>query len=191
MVKLFKKIIIAVSISILFISCFKHLKTSVTIYEDSYIYNLPYAVNYNPKVVQGYGGLFTHRYRAAIDFNMPVGTPIYAAREGTIYSYKESSNTGGILPSYNNKANYIIIQHGDGSFGCYWHLKHNGVLTKSGKVVKGQLIGYSGNTGFTLSPHLHFTVKRILNFEKNSFVKTKFATSSGVQFLKAGKRYFR
>jgi murein DD-endopeptidase MepM/ murein hydrolase activator NlpD len=54
---------------------------------------------------------------------MPEGTPVYAAREGVIYSFKDDSNEGGPFANYEKKANYIIIKHNDGSFGCYWHLQ--------------------------------------------------------------------
>jgi murein DD-endopeptidase MepM/ murein hydrolase activator NlpD len=60
---------------------------------------------------------------------MPDGTPVYAAREGVIYSFKQDSNEGGVFRK-NEKANYIIIKHSDGSFGCYWHLQKNGVVVK-------------------------------------------------------------
>jgi murein DD-endopeptidase MepM/ murein hydrolase activator NlpD len=122
---------------------------------------------------------------------MPVGTPVYAAREGIVYSFKEDSKKGGLLPGYKRQANYIIIKHSDGSFGCYWHLQYKGVVIKKGPVQKGQLIGYSGNTGFVLGPHLHFTVKKILNYNKDSFVRTKFKTTKGVLLLKRGESYER
>ena len=141
--------------------------------------------------MQGYGGRFSHNHKAALDFNMPEGTPVYAARGGTIYSYKDDSDEGGILPKYNRKANYIIIKHSDGSYGCYWHLKKDGVAVKKGTVAKGQLIGYSGSTGFVLRPHLHFAVKRKLNYEKDSFVRTKFKTSNGIELLETGETYER
>jgi murein DD-endopeptidase MepM/ murein hydrolase activator NlpD len=170
---------------------FSFISSSVSKNVDSYIYNLPFKENSKYRVVQGYGGLFSHFHTAALDFEMPVGTPIYAAREGLIYSYKDNSNEGGPLPKLKRKANYIIIKHSDGSFGCYWHLQKNGVTVKKGIVKKGQLIGYSGNTGFVLRPHLHFSVKRILNYEKDSFVKTKFKTKNGVEFLKSKYIYER
>jgi murein DD-endopeptidase MepM/ murein hydrolase activator NlpD len=122
---------------------------------------------------------------------MPIGTPIYAAREGIIFSYKDDSDEGGPFSKYKNKANYIIIKHDDGSFGCYWHLKKNGVLVKSGRVAVGQQIGFSGATGQVLRPHLHFSVKRKLNYEMNSFIKTKFKTSVGITLLENGESYER
>jgi murein DD-endopeptidase MepM/ murein hydrolase activator NlpD len=158
---------------------------------DTYVYDLPFKEGTRQKVVQRYGGLFSHKNKAALDFGMPEGTPVYAARGGAIYSFKDNGNEGGPFTKYKNKANYIIIKHNDGSFGCYWHLQKNGVLVKKGMVTKGQLIAYSGNTGFVLRSHLHFAVKRILNYEKDSFVRTKFRTTKGIQFLQSGEIYER
>jgi len=165
--------------------------TSVTKNIDSYEYELPFQKGTKYRVVQGYGGLFSHRYIAALDFEMPIGTPVYAAREGIIYRYKDDSDEGGLFSKYKNKANYIIIKHDDGSFGCYWHLKRNGVLIKSGHVSQGQQIGFSGATGQVFRPHLHFSVKRKLNYQMDSFVRTKFKTYQGVIFLEKGETYER
>lgn len=165
--------------------------TSVTKNTEDYVYQLPFDKDERHRVVQGYGGLFSHSHIAALDFEMPIGTPIYAAREGVIFSYKDDSDEGGLFSKYKNKANYIIVKHNDGSFGCYWHLKKNGVLVKNGHVAVGQQIGFSGATGQVFQPHLHFSVKRKLNYEMNSFVKTKFKTSIGIIFLENGKSYER
>jgi murein DD-endopeptidase MepM/ murein hydrolase activator NlpD len=184
-------IIIALVFSILIVgvAIYFSLGSPVTDNLDSYIYDLPYREESTHKVVQGYGGRFSHENKAALDFEMKVGTPIYAAREGTVYSFKDDSNEGGPFSKYERKANYIIIKHSDGSFGCYWHLQKDGVTIKKGKVKKGQLIGYSGNTGFVLRPHLHFAVKRKLDYDMNSFVRTKFRTTKGIELLKSGDTY--
>jgi murein DD-endopeptidase MepM/ murein hydrolase activator NlpD len=169
---------------------FFSIETKVTTNTDTYIYNLPYDTSSSFRVVQGYGGLFSHYNTAAIDFAMPVGTPIYSAREGTVYAYEDNYTKGGPFKKYKHKANYIMIKHPDGSFGCYWHLQEKGVVAKSGFIKKGQLIGYSGRTGFVLSPHLHFSVKRVLNYQMDAFIKTKFQTSEGIVFLAKGKKYY-
>jgi murein DD-endopeptidase MepM/ murein hydrolase activator NlpD len=187
-----KTIFIFLSLIVLvFAGCFIFfsLGSQVSNNLDSYIYDLPFKEGAKYKVVQGYGGLFSHKHKAALDFDMPEGAPVYAAREGIVYAHKEDSNEGGPFPKYEHKANYIIIQHSDGSFGCYWHLQKNGVVIKNGTVVKGQIIGYSGRTGFVLKPHLHFSVKRKLNCEMDSFVRTKFRTTKGIQLLKSGETY--
>lgn len=167
------------------------LSSPVTKNLDTYVYQLPFAPGSGYKVVQGYGGLFSHKNIAALDFSMPTGTPVHAAREGIIYSYKNDSDEGGPWPKYKNRANYIMIRHSDGSIACYWHLKKDGVVVKSGSVAKGQLIGYSGATGFVLRPHLHFSVKRKLNYDKDSFVRTLFRTAEGNILLKRGSTYTR
>jgi murein DD-endopeptidase MepM/ murein hydrolase activator NlpD len=178
--------LLAIGVGILFF-----YSTPVTENLDSYEYDLPFKKGAKYKIVQGYGGLFSHNHIAALDIEMPVGTPVYASREGTVYRYKDDSNVGGFLPKYKSKANYIIIKHDDGSFGCYWHLQKNGVLVKSGRVSKGQQIGLSGATGQALNPHLHFSVKKMLNYEMNSFVRTKFRTTKGVLLLERGETYER
>jgi len=185
-----KKFILILLLIIIGLVFYFSLSTNVTDNLDTYIYELPFKEGTTHKVVQGYGGMFSHKHKAALDFGMPEGTPIYAAREGVVYSFKDNSNEGGLSVS-EKKANYIIIRHSDGSFGCYWHLQKNGVVVKKGNISKGQLIGYSGRTGFVLRPHLHFAVKRKLNYNKDSFVKTKFRTTNGIQLLQKGKTYRR
>lgn len=167
------------------------LSSRVTQNLDNYVYELPFSPGARFKVVQGYGGLFSHKNTAALDFGMPEGTPVHAARDGIVYSYRDIYDKGGPWPKYRNRANYIMIRHSDGSYGCYWHLQKNGVVVKKGPVAKGQLIGYSGATGFVLRPHLHFSVKRVLNYEMDSFVRTKFRTSNGIEWLQRGNRYTR
>jgi murein DD-endopeptidase MepM/ murein hydrolase activator NlpD len=170
---------------------FLRLSSPVTKNLDAYVYELPFQPGASYEVVQGYGGLFSHKNTAALDFRMPVGTPVYAAREGVVYGYKDDSDEGGPFPKYKNKANYLMIRHRDGSFACYWHLKKDGVVAKKGAVAKGQLIGYSGATGFLLRPHLHFSVKRKLAYEMDAYTKTTFNTTDGVLLLKRGRSYMR
>jgi murein DD-endopeptidase MepM/ murein hydrolase activator NlpD len=189
--RLIKVLLICASIVTTGLLFILYYSTSVTRNLDTYEYELPFQKGASYRVIQGYGGLFSHQHIAAIDFEMPVGTPVCAAREGVIYSYKDNSNEGGIFSGYKNKANYIIIRHDDGSFGCYWHLKRNGVLVKSGHVSKGQQIGLSGGTGLVIRPHLHFSVKRKLNYQMDSFVKTKFRTAEGLSLLKNREIYKR
>ena len=57
------------------------------------------------------------------------------------------------------------------------------------KLYKGQLIGYSGSTGFVLRPHLHFAVKTKLNYQMDSFIQTKFRTEKGILILDRGESY--
>jgi murein DD-endopeptidase MepM/ murein hydrolase activator NlpD len=99
--------------------------------------------------------------RNAIDFLIHEGTPIYAAYSGKVVWLKNDSKVGGRnKKKYWNLGNRIVIKHKNGEYTAYEHLKYKGAIVKVGqKVRKGQIIGYSGNTGWsTIGPHLHFEV---------------------------------
>ncbi len=128
-------------------------------HDDNYVYQLPFEKGRVITVGQGYDGAYSHIGRKALDFNLPEDTPVCAAREGTVIEVKKDSNTGCPHPSCSDQANYVLILHADGSIGNYVHLKHQGAVVKPGqKVQQGQIIGYSGNTGWSAGPHLHFEV---------------------------------
>jgi murein DD-endopeptidase MepM/ murein hydrolase activator NlpD len=102
----------------------------------------------------------------AIDFILPIGTPVLAARAGTIAAIKQDSDIGGNDESLADKANYVAIDHGDDTFAMYVHLKQCSVPVKIGdKVEQGQKIGEVGNTGYSTQPHLHFSVRKITSIK--------------------------
>lgn len=145
---------------------------------DDVTYQYPYDKNSYYRIVQGFGGGFSHRgaSRYAVDFAMPVGTPIHAARNGIVIDLVERHDKGGPSRRYSKFANFITIEHSDGTTGEYYHLKQNGVVVKLGDNVKtGQLIGYSGNTGFSSLPHLHFAVYRAKSWGDYESLPFRFA----------------
>ncbi|MDD5053343.1 MAG: M23 family metallopeptidase [Sulfuricurvum sp.] len=138
--------------------------SAFAVHQDDYIYNIPFAKGSEICVSQGYHGETSHKGLSAyaVDFPVPVGTPIYAAREGVVVGAEASNNLGGASPEYRQYANYVIIEHSDGTMGNYYHLKQGGVAVSIGqKIAKGDLIAYSGNTGYTSGPHLHFSVSKV------------------------------
>ena len=94
----------------------------------------------------------------AVDFNMPIGTTIVAARAGKVVAVRDK------FKDWNGKdlaENYVFIEHQDGTIARYFHLTHNGALVSEGeRVTQGQIIAKSGNTGQSGGPHLHFDVQK-------------------------------
>jgi murein DD-endopeptidase MepM/ murein hydrolase activator NlpD len=86
--------------------------------------------------------------------------------------------------------NYIFIQHNDSSVAQYWHFKKGGVLVGTGDIITaGQLIGYSGNTGYSAFPHLHFEVRGYDRNGRFTDLPTRFYTQRGIIYLQPGKFY--
>jgi murein DD-endopeptidase MepM/ murein hydrolase activator NlpD len=124
-------------------------------------YRLPFRKGETHRVSQGYNDRWTHhgQDRYAVDFAMPEGTTVCAAREGIVVDFQESSKAGGSDKKYKDEDNYVSIAHADGTIGEYHHLKYDGVLVEIGdQVAAGQPIALSGNTGYSTLPHLHFGV---------------------------------
>ncbi|MCX7097086.1 MAG: M23 family metallopeptidase [Methylococcales bacterium] len=123
----------------------------------------PIAPNASFSISQGFGGTFSHTDESnkyAVDISMPVGTPIYAAREGVVMSVDNDFYKNGLANKYLAEANSIRILHDDGSMAVYGHLElEKAEVHAKLRVQAGQLIGYSGNTGFSSGPHLHFVVQ--------------------------------
>lgn len=124
-------------------------------------YQLPFKAGQMIKIGQVLGGrISTHTGQDshhAIDFSIPVGTPILAARKGRVVDVDQDFTKGGNDPAL--KANHVLILHEDGTLGMYSHFSTKRIDVSIGdKVEAGALLGYSGNTGYSTGPHLHFAV---------------------------------
>jgi len=116
----------------------------------------------NAVLTQSYGATkFAERaYKTkthnGLDFGAPIGTPIYAAEDGIVKA-SENNDTGTSRWQKYQYGKYILINHNNNLATLYAHLSSQ--LVRTGDIVKrGDLIGYSGNTGYATGPHLHFGV---------------------------------
>lgn len=93
-------------------------------------------------------GMGTSSFHAAIDIAAPYGTPVVAARSGTV-TFAGWSNRGyGYL---------VTVRHADGSESWYAH--HSELLVREGQeVAQGEAVGRIGSTGISTGPHLHFEI---------------------------------
>ena len=124
-------------------------------------YLLPFKSGETYIVNQGETGSFSHtgNFLYSIDFDLLEGTEFTAMRNGTVVFIKEDSNEGGADKSFEDKANFIWVLQSDNSIAKYVHLQQNGAIVNLGDSVKaGDVLGYSGNTGYTSGPHLHVQV---------------------------------
>ncbi len=100
----------------------------------------------NPQVYRGKG-------HNGVDFGVSVGTPILASASGVVKGFGDT-DVACYRASYGK---WILVEHGNGLSTLYAHLSL--IKVKEGeKVSMGDIIGYSGNTGYSTGPHLHFSV---------------------------------
>lgn len=113
------------------------------VYITQYFGNTPFASS----------GAYSGKGHNGIDFRAAVGTRVNAAQSGTVLA---TGNTDAIRGCY-SYGKWIVIKHNNGLSTLYAHLSSISVSPGEGVEV-GQRIGYSGNTGYSTGPHLHFTV---------------------------------
>ncbi len=110
-----------------------------------YFGDTPFATA-NPQIYNGHG-------HDGVDFAASIGTPIHAALSGVVAGYADTD----IIPGCYSFGRWIMIRHANGLSTLYAHLSAPSVAVGE-SVATGQIIGYSGNTGYTTGPHLHFGV---------------------------------
>ena len=108
----------------------------------------------NARLTSGFGLrrhplLGYNRMHKGVDFGAAIGTPVMAAGDGTVV---EAGRKGGY-------GNYVRIQHGNGYSTAYGHLSRFAPgVRKGARVSQSQILAYSGNTGASTGPHLHYEV---------------------------------
>ena len=158
--------------------------------DSSYIYDLPFENNKKVFLIQGYDSKMSHKGEYALDFKVKKKTKICAARDGVVVGARGDSNKGGLKPENLSDGNYVSIKHHDGSVAHYWHLLKNGALVNVGDTItKGQVIGLSGNTGYSAFPHLHFEVVGYDGKGNYRQLATRFNTNKGIVYLRPAHFY--
>lgn len=118
-----------------------------------------------------YGG---RPYHPGVDFGVPVGTKIKAPLSGTV---RATGNTDAVSGCY-SWGKWTLIDHSNGLSTLYAHQSVQSV-TPGQTVQTGDVIGYSGNTGYSTGPHLHFTVYAQAGVSVRKFNEIKAVTSCG------------
>lgn len=139
---------------------------------------IPFSTNHTPvKIFQGYDGPYSHfalrtlgelqlyyDYRFALDFKLPVGTPVLAAKSGIVLFFVNTdveyyegldSKLGRLYSS-----NLIALMHDDETFSLYAHLRGESIKVEPKQNIRqGEIIASTGKSGWIgPEPHLHFGV---------------------------------
>lgn len=122
------------------------------------------------------------------DFDMPIGTPVHAARGGVV-TWVQDQYKDGDHDFYHS--NTVQVTHADDTFAQYLHLTFDGALVEVGdEVTEGEVIGVSGFTGLTGDrEHLHFIVFEFLSDTSRKSLPVTFRNVDATQPLRSGRAY--
>lgn len=122
-------------------------------------YSLPFGKSVGARVCDASFHASVPGLERCIDFGLPDGTPIRAARGGIVVARESRYRRNHATPAGAHRANRVLIRHADGERSVYAHLQWRSVRVRVGqRVQRGQVIGLSGRTGYATHPHLHFGV---------------------------------
>lgn len=162
-------------------------------HDDSYAYRLPYGDSVSFAVLQAYGSRLSHRGTEyyTVDFGMPEGTLVYSAREGVVVGVEDRSEVSCWDEGCGAYANFVEILHSDGTIGRYFHLQsHSALVTPGQRVMRGEPIAHSGDTGYSTVPHLHFGVYQPDGGGTGQSIAVRFAVRGGlIVSPRSGARY--
>ncbi|MBI5152960.1 MAG: peptidoglycan DD-metalloendopeptidase family protein [Parcubacteria group bacterium] len=114
-------------------------------------------------LTQGYGATdfaqraYRTKFHNGIDYGVSVGTPIYAVADGKVFAISNNDRGSSRFDRF-QYGKHILLSHDNNLTTLYAHLSQNNLVSIGQSVKRGDLIGYSGNTGYATGPHLHFGV---------------------------------
>lgn len=152
--------------------------------EKPALYRLPFDTSIHPlRISQGHNGPWSHMLQRrvtplgntletdllhAVDFALPLGTEVRAARDGKIFLfmfggtwYYEGSDPeiGNNPPPDKGWTNQLLVDHGDETFALYSHLANEFLVTRGQPVRAGDVIARTGRSGWIgNTPHVHLMV---------------------------------
>ena len=150
-------------------------------YDPKARYRFPYDESAPRLVSSGVGDSGSHsgRNRYSYDFVMPVGTEVLSAREGVVARVLDGYTDGGRDDRFRNRANAVLLLHEDGSFAEYGHLEPGVPVEVGQRLAAGDVLGRSGNSGYSSGPHLHFAVRLRDSDVDSRTVPIRFSDASG------------
>lgn len=130
-------------------------------YNENIAFNYGFDNNYGSAGCTDYNcGSHCYDGHTGTDHAMGVGTNILAGEDGTVTATNNSCNNYGYIhnPCGGRCGNYVKIQHADGQYSLYCHMKRNAHTVSVGDQVScGQKIGESASSGSSTGPHLHLS----------------------------------
>ncbi len=153
---------------------------------------LPFACGDRHRVTQGNNGSVSHMGRTAYayDFALGLNTAVLAMRSGVVRFTRDSTNPGdncysGGGPECRDFANYVILEHADGTGTAYVHLNRVDVQVGQ-RISQGDQVGLSGSTGYSTGPHGHIERQVLCDSRFCQSIELKFKDVDGTGIPQEG-----
>ncbi len=127
-------------------------------------YRQPFQGSY--RITQYYGETITSSFHTGIDYACPMNTPIFASADGVIrFSSLDKTGYGNCVIIEHDVTHATLYAHLNSLVYYVYKISNQGLVS----VKQGDLIGYSGTTGYSTGPHLHFEARRAWNDYRSHF----------------------
>jgi len=158
------------------------------VHDRSARYRMPFGGKEKRVLTQGVSGAFSHKDESkySFDWAMPISTPILAARAGKVVNVADGYTKAGTAQSFLREANAVTVMHDDGTFATYAHLDPGAGARPGMYIYAGEVVGFSGNTGFSTGPHLHFSVWRSTFNGRQRTLPIRFFQLGGASYVPSG-----